>query len=92
MIMSTYSTTRDRAMTAAADAEHLETYGTPVPRTARRFALRFVALVVGIVAAVFVFVPMIGHAEDVRHCQTVHAAGASDSAEAVRCEAVLFGK
>jgi len=87
-----YTTTADRLALARRDAEHLDTYGTPVPREARRFALRAVAALVGILAAVFVFAPMIGHAEDVRHCQTVHAAGPSDAPEALRCESVLFGK
>jgi hypothetical protein len=89
--MATYSTTRDRVITADRIAEHVATYGAEPGSKIE--AVKFVLYVILFTATLVTFAVLLHRwdeiGQDVAHCSAVLRSGASDAPEAVRCAAVI---
>lgn len=86
-----YTTTADRAfadmLREVQDAEHQDTYGTTVPREARKTVRRVILALVAVAAVLAVVVALVGQAWDVEECRMILASfsGPTDHPAAVRC-------
>jgi len=91
-MIANYTTTRDRAMLAAAEAEWVDTYGTTMPALRRNLG-RIVSVALVLVAGLALLVGLVfagSHALHVSDCQhMVATAGATDAPAVVACQDFL---